>query len=130
MSGRDGLPGMDTVSIEGLRVDTVVGVYPHEREARQPLLFDIALGYDNRAPAASDDVRDAVDYALVCERVRAFVAARSPRLLESLAEALAADLLAMVGVRRVRVRIRKPEAARALGVASVGVEIVRDAEAG
>lgn len=122
-------PGMDTVAIEGLRVDTVIGVYPHERDAPQPLLLDIALSYDNRAPAASDAVRDAVDYAVVCERVRAFVSARQPQLLESLAEALAADLLQVAGVRRVRLRIRKPEAARALGVASVGVEIERDGPA-
>ncbi len=118
---------VDTVFIEGLQVDALIGVYAHERGTVQPLLLDIALDCDNRTPAASDDVDDAVDYAAVCERVRAFVAARRPQLLETLAEALAAELLQLRGVRSVRLRIRKPEAARALGAASVGVEIVRDA---
>lgn len=118
---------MDTILIEGLQVEALIGVYPHERQAVQPLLFDIALGGDHRAASAGDDVADAVDYAAVCERVRAFVAARRPQLLETLAEALAADLLRLRGVRSVRLRIRKPEAARALGAASVGVEIARDA---
>mgnify|MGYP003577102027 CR=1 FL=1 len=46
---------MDTIFIESLRVDALVGVYAYEREAVQPLLFDIRLGYDNRVPAASDE---------------------------------------------------------------------------
>lgn len=118
---------MDTVFIEGLRVEALIGVYPHERDAPQPLLLDIALGYDNRVPAAGDDVDDAVDYAAVCARARAFVAARQPQLLETLAEALAADMLGLRGVRSVRLRIRKPGAAHALGADSVGVDIARDA---
>lgn len=117
---------MDTIFIEGLHVETLIGVYAHERHAPQPLLLDIELGYDNRSPAASDDVGDAVDYAAVCERVRDFVSARQPQLLETLAEALAADLLQMPGVRRVRLRIGKPQAAQALGAGMVGVEVVRD----
>ena len=118
---------MDTIFIESLRVDALIGVYAHEREAVQPLLFDIRLGYDNRVPAASDDVVDAVDYAAVCEQVRAFVGGRRPQLLEALAEPLVDELLRLRGVRSVWLRIRKPEAARTLGVDSVGVEIVRDA---
>ena len=43
---------MDTVFIEALQVDALVGVYPHERDATQPLHIDIRLGYDNRAPAS------------------------------------------------------------------------------
>ncbi len=118
-------PPLDTILIEGLRLEAVVGVYPHERDARQPLLFDIALRYDNRMPAASDDVADSVDYAAVCKRVRAFVAAREPQLLEALAEALATDLLQVEGVRHVRLRIGKPAAAAALGAAMVAVEVQR-----
>jgi dihydroneopterin aldolase len=118
---------MDTIFIESLRVDALIGVYAHERGAVQPLLFDIRLGYDTRVPAASDDVADAVDYAAVCEWVRAFVAGRRPQLLEALAEALVEELLRLRGVRSVWLRIRKPEAARALGADAVGVEIVRDA---
>ena len=122
------MPNTDTIRIEGLRIDAVIGVYPHERTGPQPLLFDIALHHDNRAPAATDDVADSVDYAQVCERVRAFVAARQPRLLETLAEALAADLLTVPGVHRARVRIGKPAAAAALGVGMVSVEVVRPVE--
>jgi len=117
----------DRVLVEGLQVEALVGVYDHERDAPQPLLFDLELSYDNRVPAASDAVADTVDYAAVCEAVRRFVSGRRPQLLETLAEGLAGELLRGFAVEMVRVRIRKPLAAGALGAASVGVEIVRRA---
>jgi dihydroneopterin aldolase len=117
----------DRVLVEGLQVEALVGVYDHERDAPQPLLFDLELSFDNRVPAVSDAVADTVDYAAVCETVRRFVSGRRPRLLETLAEGLAEELLRGFAVEMVRVRIRKPFAAGALGAASVGVEIVRRA---
>lgn len=118
----------DRVRIEGLEVEALVGVYPREREAKQPLLLDIDLGYDNLRAARSDDVGDTIDYAAVCREVREFVAQRHPQLLETLAEALAAHLLLAFGAPAVRIRIRKPMAAQALGASSVGVEILRGRE--
>ena len=118
---------MDTIHIEGLRVDALVGVHAHEREGRQPLLFDLELAFDNRVAAASDDVADALDYAAVCEAVRAHVEPRGDQLLETLLETLAAELMQRFSAaRRLRLRVHKPEAARALGCADVGVSIVRD----
>ncbi len=117
----------DTILIEGLQIDALVGVYAHERHAAQPLLLDIELAYDNVLPAASDSVADTLDYAAVCEAARAFMARHQPQLLETLAEALAAQLLLDFATPRVRIRIRKPMAAQALGAASVGIEIVRHA---
>src|SRR5690554_5850219 len=118
---------MDTIHIEGLRVDALVGVHAHERDGRQPLLFDLELAFDNRVAAASDDVGDALDYAAVCEAVREHVAGREDQLLETLLETLAGALLARFpAARRLRLRVDKPEAARALGCTGVGVSIVRE----
>lgn len=117
----------DRILIEGLQVDALVGVYAHERDAAQPLLLDIELAYDNLRAAGSDDVADTIDYAAVCAMARDVIAQRDPQLLETLAEALAAQLLLAFDTPRVRVRIRKPLAAQALGAASVGIEITRSA---
>lgn len=118
---------MDTIHIEGLRVDALVGVHAHEREGRQPLLFDLELAFDNRVAAASDDVADALDYAAVCEAVRDHVEARDDQLLETLLETLAAGLMQRFpAAQRLRLQVHKPEAARALGCAGVGVSIIRE----
>ena len=62
---------MDVVYIRGLRVDTVIGVYPWERTVRQVLEFDIEMASDTAAAARSDAIADALDYHAVAERVRA-----------------------------------------------------------
>lgn len=120
---------MDEIFIEDLRVDGLIGVYPHEREAVQPLLIGLRLGFDNRRAAASDALTDTLDYAAVCGLVREFVAARADLLLERLGEALCEELLRRFGPRRIELRIDKPEAARMLGCAHVGIRLVRGPDA-
>jgi len=109
----------DIVFIEGLAVETVIGVYDWERDVTQRLLVDLEMAWDNRCPGASDDVTDALDYAAVSERVTAVLQALQPKLLERAAEELAGVLQNEFGVRWLRLTLRKPgavPAARAVGV--------------
>lgn len=116
---------LDEIVIEGLGLSALIGVYAHEREATQPLLLDLALAFDPRPAARSDALVDTVDYAEVVAALRAFVAGRDDQLLERLAEELCAMLLARFGARRVRLHLRKPRAAAALGCAAVGLRVER-----
>lgn len=68
----------DSVLIEGLAVEAIIGVYDWEREVSQRLLVDLEMAWDNRAPAASDDVSDALNYALVSERVSDYLVELAP----------------------------------------------------
>ncbi|MCM0614351.1 dihydroneopterin aldolase [Marinobacter sediminum] len=109
----------DSVLIEGLAVETVVGVYDWEREVDQRLLIDLEMAWDNRIPGASDDVNDALDYAAVSERVTSCLQALKPQLLEHGAEVLAADLQEAFGISWLRLTLKKPGAvptARWVGV--------------
>jgi 7,8-dihydroneopterin aldolase/epimerase/oxygenase len=114
---------MDTVFIHGLEAQALIGVHAWEREALRPLRFDLELGVDIREAAASDRVRDAVDYAAVAERVHAVCAGQQPQLLETLAEHLARQLFQEFPIRRLRLTVHKPGAVA--GTASVGVRIER-----
>lgn len=113
----------DSVLIEGLAVETIIGVYDWEREVSQRLLVDLEMAWDNRVPAASDYVGDALDYALVSERVSAFLVQARPQLLETAAEGIARLLQDEFGVRWLRLTLRKPGAVLAAG--AVGVKIER-----
>ncbi len=109
----------DCVFIEGLEVETVIGVYDWERTIDQRLLVDLEMAWDNRVPGASDNVCDALDYAAVSEQVVACLQALRPQLLEHAAEVLAEDLMKTFGVGWLRLKIRKPgavPAARCVGV--------------
>ncbi|MBY6102165.1 dihydroneopterin aldolase [Marinobacter nauticus] len=113
----------DTVLIEGLAVETVIGVYDWEREVTQRLLVDLELAWDNSVPGASDDVADALDYAAVSERVSQCLQTLQPELLERAAEEVARLLQNEFGVRWLRLTLRKPGAVAA--ARSVGVRIER-----
>lgn len=113
----------DSVLIEGLVVETVVGVYDWERKVDQRLVVDLEMAWDNRVPGASDDVNDALDYAAVSERVAACLKTLQPQLLEHGAEVLAAELQAQFGIRWLALTLRKPGAVPA--ARSVGVRIER-----
>jgi dihydroneopterin aldolase len=114
---------MDIVFVKQLAVDTVIGVYAWEKTIRQRLLIDLELTTDIRAAANADDLRQTLDYAVVCERVTALIQAVPVELIETLAERIAAMLLNEFATTRVQVQVDKPGA---VAVAqTVGVRIIR-----
>jgi len=114
---------MDRVFIAGLEIETVIGIYEWERKIRQPLVFDLEMEFDNRVPAASDDIMDTLDYKAVSKRLIAFVSAASFGLVETLAERCAETILAEFPVASLRLKLSKPGAVR--GARAVGVIIER-----
>lgn len=119
MSGTTSHTAMDTVYIEGLTVEAVIGVHAWEREVRQTLVFDVELATDVRRAAASDALADAVDYFAISERLRELAASSDCQLIETLAERCADRLRSEFGVAWLRLRLAKPTAvpaARAVGI--------------
>jgi 7,8-dihydroneopterin aldolase/epimerase/oxygenase len=114
---------MDHVFIERLEIDTLIGIYDWERKIRQPLWFDLEMAFDNRVPAASDQIADTLDYKAVSKRLVEFVGASDYGLVETLAERCAELVIREFGVSRVRLKLSKPGAVR--GARAVGVVIER-----
>jgi dihydroneopterin aldolase len=115
---------LDTVFIEGLEVDTVIGAYDWERTIRQCFRLDLYLGWDNRPAAAGDELDKALDYAAVATRVQAFASESQFILVETFAERLAELLMAEFQIPWLRIKLTKPGAVPAAS-GGVGVEIER-----
>jgi dihydroneopterin aldolase len=114
---------MDTVFIVDLRIETVIGIYDWERKIRQVVAIDLEMAFDNRRPAASDDIADTLNYKAVGKRLIAFVEAASFQLVETLAERCAQIVLDEFKVPWLRLKLSKPGALR--GSRAVGVVIER-----
>jgi len=114
---------MDTVFIEDLRIETVIGIYDWERKIRQVVAIDLEMAFDNRRPAASDHIDDTLNYKAVSKRLIAFVEAASFQLVETLAERCAQIVLDEFHVPWLRLKLSKPGAVR--GAKAVGVVIER-----
>ena len=110
---------MDTIFIEGLEVDTLIGAYDWERGIRQCLRLDLALGWDIRPAAENDELGKALDYAKVTAAIDQFAQASRFELVETFAERLAEALMRRFGIPWLQLRVTKPGVnarAKALGV--------------
>jgi 7,8-dihydroneopterin aldolase/epimerase/oxygenase len=114
---------MDHVFIEGLEIEALIGIYDWERRIRQTLVLDLEMAFDNRVPAASDDIADTLNYKAVSRRLVEVVSASECGLVETLAERCAQVVLDEFGVATVRLKLSKPGAVR--GARAVGVVIER-----
>jgi dihydroneopterin aldolase len=99
-----------TIELLGLELFAFHGLLEHERSAGQRFVFDVELELaDADTVAATDSIADTVDYRLAVDCVREVSAGRAFVTLEALATATARALLERFVVRRVRVRVRKPD---------------------
>lgn len=110
---------MDIVFIRELRADTVIGVYDWERTVRQSVLLDLEMATDIRQAAGADALEHTLDYAKISDRVVSFIENSEFELIETMAEQVAALVLAEFKVPWLRLRLCKPGAvarARDVGV--------------
>jgi len=102
----------DKLRICDLQVRARVGVTPTERHRPQDLFITVTLHADLRRAGRSDRLADSVDYKRVKQEILAEVERRSFRLIERVAERVAAISLRDPRVVRVDVRVSKPAALR------------------
>lgn len=97
----------DHIRIHDLEVWAHVGVPDEERAHQQKLLVSLDLHVDLSESAKTDDVSLTVNYFTVAQRVKAFAAEQPRKLLERLAQEIAADLLSTFPLKKIEVEIKK-----------------------
>jgi dihydroneopterin aldolase len=115
----------DTVALLGLRARGRHGWFEHETRDGQTFVVDVVLHVDTRPAAASDDLADTVDYSVVAANVIALIEGTPRKLVETLAQHIAAACLADPRVGAVEVVVHKPEAPLDVAFDDVQVRIVR-----
>jgi len=116
------------VFIRDLLLDAHIGVYRHEEGHTQPIRINIDLTVTDTGAPQGDRLEDVVDYHQVIKGVQEMVDGGHVRLVETLAEQIAARCLTDTRVHVARVRIEKLAAIE--NATSVGVEIERDRSSG
>ena len=119
---------MDIVFIEKLEVFTTIGVYDWEKSITQRLVIDLKLGHDNRPAAYTDDINKALNYAAVAQAVTEFAQGNIFELVETMAERIAALLIAEFNIPWLSLKLSKPGAVA--NAANVGVYIERGQRTG
>ncbi len=100
----------DAITLRGMRFHTLVGLLPHEEHIPQPLELDVTVYLSLRRVGVTDSPKALLDYRSLYGLVADSVGTSHHRLLEALCEQIAAKVLALDHVDRVRVAARKPHA--------------------
>jgi len=114
---------MDTIFLEQVAVQTILGVPDWERLKPQTIILDIEIGYDLSKSCQSDAIADTVDYGEVVNRVRETLKENSFKLVEALAEHVCQLILKEFKAESVKIKVAKP--AVLPGLKSLGVIIER-----
>lgn len=116
----------DRIELRAMRFAGRHGVLPFEAERPQPFEVDVVVELDLAPAGTADDLARTVDYGAVFTAARAVVEGPHVALIESLAERIAAAVLAgSPAAAAITVRVRKPEAPLPGELAWAGVEIRR-----
>jgi dihydroneopterin aldolase len=98
----------DLIRVIDLEVQAHIGVPKEERAHVQKLLISLEMSVESFAEAAqTDDVSLTVNYFIVAQRVKTFTTERPRKLLETLAEEIAADLLETFPIKKLTLEIKK-----------------------
>ncbi len=119
------------VFLRDMVLQASIGIYPHEHEARQRVRINVDLGVAEGGPIpAADHLDRVVDYEQVADTVRRIVAAGHVKLVETLAERIAAACLLDPRVRLARIRVEKLDVFADTEAAGVEVERMQTAPPG
>ncbi len=116
---------MDCIHIRDLEIWAKHGVYPEENTLGQKFVVSAELYLDVRRAGMEDELELSVDYGAVCHRIKRFMEEHTCKLLEAVAERLAACLLRELPIEKVRIELKKPWAPVGLPLDTVSVEVER-----
>ncbi|MGN8247126.1 2-amino-4-hydroxy-6-hydroxymethyldihydropteridine diphosphokinase [Cellulomonas soli] len=117
---------LDQVQLVGVSAFGYHGVFPAERREGQVFVADVVVHLDTRRAAGRDDLALTVNYGVLAEQVAAVLAGEPADLLETVAERIAATVLATALVVAVDVQLHKPQAPITVPFDDVVVAIHRD----
>ncbi|MCM1159768.1 MAG: 2-amino-4-hydroxy-6-hydroxymethyldihydropteridine diphosphokinase [Roseburia sp.] len=117
---------MDCITITNLEVFAHHGVFPEENEKGQNFYINAKLYLSTRKAGLADELSQSVHYGEVCELIDKHMREHTYKLLETVAEQLAAEIFESYPlVERLHLEICKPHAPISLPFENVSVAIKR-----
>ncbi len=99
----------DMIVLTGMVFYGFHGVDSDEQALGQRFVVDLEAHLDLRAAGRSDDISMTINYSRLFGTVREVVEGQPVKLLETLANRIAAEILDRFPVRAARIRVKKPD---------------------
>jgi dihydroneopterin aldolase len=118
---------VDIIFLHELKVKTLIGVYPWERDVEQIIQLDLEIALPDSRACQTDKIEDALDYSLIVRRINETLSQKHFSLLEALAEHIAQIVLGEFRSPWTRISVAKLGAIRGVKKLGICIERRRDA---
>jgi len=118
-------PTLDEITLTGLRATAFHGVFDHERRTGQVFIVDATVYLDLAAAAKADELSRTIHYGELAEQIVSAVETNPVDLIETVAERVAAIVLAHDAALSTKITIHKPSAPITVPFDDVSVTITR-----
>ena len=113
------------IRIKNLRVETIIGVHQWEKNRKRPVIVNLELEFDGEKAAASDNIKDTLDYDQINEMLIEEISNSNFGLIEKLCRHLLDKIMGDKRIRRAKIEIDKPQALKKGESVSITEEVVR-----
>ncbi len=115
-----------TINIHNLRLRTLIGFNPEERQKQQDVVVNAEIRYVLSAGALRDEIDDALNYKVITKKIIGHIESGQFLLLEKLVGDVLDICLEPEPVRFAEVKIEKPHALRFADSVSLTISSVRN----
>ena len=116
---------MNQIILESIKVESVIGYLPEEKETSQTLLVSLKLDCDFAIIQKTDSLEDTVDYVKIVSHVRKFCTQYRGNSLEKMADCLACQVKENFLVNKVSLTIEKPRYTETLQIKKLAIYVER-----
>lgn len=101
----------------------IVGIYPHEKQNKQPILVDLEIEIDSfREAIEKDEIKCSVDYDEIYQVVKTTIKSNHFNLIETLANEIVVNCFQLnEKIVNIKIKMTKPNAIAA--TKNLGIEI-------
>ncbi len=114
----------DLIIIKGLELWCNIGIGEKERTITQKIILDVTLEYDTTNAGKNDDIRQTINYALVCKDIKELMR-KEYHTIEHLAHIITNHVKEHYPVISITVYIKKPAALAREGARYAAIKIQR-----
>ncbi len=114
---------MDKIMIKNARFSCKIGVTEKERRKRQDIFVDAELFFNFKK--IHDSLKNTINYSDVHNSIKKIAEKNEYRLIETLAEDIAKEILSCYKIKKIIVSVKKPRALASKNVEYVAVKIKR-----
>ena len=99
---------MDKIIIKDARISCNIGISENERRKKQDIFVDAELFFDIKKSASTDNIKSSIDYSEIYKLMKKISLEKEYKLVETLAEKIAAGILFGYPIRKVTLSVKKP----------------------